>query len=153
METQGNLNQPMALLAERCKELGMPVTVQRRAIFEAILRRADHPTADQIYEDVKQRMLGISKATVYRTLETLVSLGLVLKACHAGNAIRFDPNIQRHHHLICMRCGAVQDVHVAAFDELPLPDTRPRNFKILDYTVQLMGLCQECQPCDKEQES
>ena len=57
-----------------CRERGSPLTVQRRDILKAILERDDHPSADQIYETVKDRIPGLSRTTVYRVLDTLVEL-------------------------------------------------------------------------------
>ena len=71
--------QKISDLEARCRERGLPMTVQRRAIFEALLDRHDHPTIDQVYEDIKARMAGVSRTTVYRTLETFVDLGVSKK--------------------------------------------------------------------------
>ena len=56
-----------------CRERGLSLTVQRRAVLEAVLDRGDHPTADQVYDEVKERLPGLSRTTVYRVLETLVT--------------------------------------------------------------------------------
>ena len=92
------------------REGGLPVTIQRRAVFEAILERQDHPTAEQVYRAVRQDLPQISRMTVHRILGTFVSLGLVAKTCHPGSAARFDPKIHQHHHLVCLDCGAIIDV-------------------------------------------
>lgn len=60
-----------------CRERGLPVTVQRRVIFAALLDHDDHPTVDRVFADVKNRIPGVSRTTVYRTLETLADLGTV----------------------------------------------------------------------------
>ena len=57
-----------------CRSKRLPLTVQRRAIFEAVLERDDHPAADQVFEVVKERIPGVSRTTVYRVLDTLVDL-------------------------------------------------------------------------------
>lgn len=59
---------------EICRQKGLPVTMQRRVILEAILQRGDHSTADQIYEAVQDRIPQLSRTTVYRTMETLLEL-------------------------------------------------------------------------------
>src|SRR5690606_34308177 len=69
-----------------CRERRLPVTVQRRTIFEMILDREDHPTADQVYDQVRRRLPSISRTTVYRILDNLVELGLITKICHPGSA-------------------------------------------------------------------
>ncbi len=58
--------------AARFEEAGVPFTVQRRAVWESLARRKDHPTADDVFESVEERMPGVSRTTVYRSLETLV---------------------------------------------------------------------------------
>src|SRR4051812_23560350 len=87
------------------RESGLPITTQRRAVFEAILERTDHPTAEQLYAVVCRTLPQISRMTVHRILGAFVALGLVAKTCHPGSAARFDPKLDQHHHLVCMDCG------------------------------------------------
>src|SRR6266567_7141121 len=67
---------------ELCRRQRLPKTIQRRVILEAVLDRKDHPTADQLFEDVRSRIPGVSRTTVYRALEALVQLGVVRRANH-----------------------------------------------------------------------
>ncbi len=127
-----------------CRETGTPCTVQRRAILEAVLASDDHPTADQIYHDVSARQRGISRATVHRTLETLVRLGAVAKVCHLGRAVRYDGRLRPHHHLVCLRCDKIIDLVDERLDRLPLPDTSAHGFRTLDHRVELRGICKDC---------
>jgi Fur family peroxide stress response transcriptional regulator len=122
----------------------LPLTIQRRVVLEELLGRQDHPTADQIYEEVKERAPGISRTTVYRVLETLVRLGIARIVCNPGASARFDPNIGQHHHLVCLHCGKMRDLDDARLNGLPLPDTRRTGFKITDYTVHFRGACPDC---------
>ncbi|MBD3337249.1 MAG: transcriptional repressor [Candidatus Eisenbacteria bacterium] len=138
---------------ERCREQGIPFTVQRRRTYEVLLARADHPTADQVYEDARAVLPGVSRMTVYRVLELLGSLGLVRKVCHPGSAVRFDPNLRRHHHLICHRCNRLIDFEEASLDELDAPPAARRaGFKVDDHVVQFRGTCSECESADKTPE-
>jgi Fur family transcriptional regulator, peroxide stress response regulator len=127
------------------RESGLPVTIQRRAVFEAILDRQDHPTAEQVYRSVRRDVPQISRMTVHRILATFVSLGLVAKICHPGSAARFDPKIHRHHHLVCLDCGAIIDVEDPRLNNLPRPQVSPRKFTIQDYHVHFRGRCGRCQ--------
>jgi Fur family peroxide stress response transcriptional regulator len=131
-------------LEAKCRERGLPMTIQRRVIFGALLDREDHPTIDQIYEDVKNRMPGLSRTTVYRTLETLAELGVAKKTSHIDAVARFDGNVDHHHHLVCVRCDKVVDFADQAFSKLPLPDARRTGFEIVDFSVYLEGICREC---------
>ena len=131
-------------LTLRCTERGLPVTQQRRAILETVLRMDNHPTADQVHEAVARELPGVNRTTVYRTLDTLVTLGLLTRLCHPGRVVRFDPRTGLHHHLVCLRCDSVVDFEDTRLDQLPLPDTSSHGFALEDYRVQLRGLCQEC---------
>jgi Fur family peroxide stress response transcriptional regulator len=132
----------------RFRELGFPLTVQRRVILEEMLRRGDHPTAEQIYHAARARIPEISRGTVYRTLESLVQLGAIGRAHHLGPATRFDSNTEHHHHLVCVRCNRVIDLQDARLNNLPLPDRTRTGFRITDYSVHFTGLCAECQQAD-----
>ena len=131
-------------LEARCRARGLPMTVQRRAIFEALLDRQDHPTIEQVYEDIKARIPGVSRTTVYRTLETFVDLGVSKKTSHVAAMARFDGNVDHHHHLVCVRCDKVVDFDDPALSRLPLPDARRAGFEVVDFSVYLEGLCADC---------
>jgi len=133
----------LQMLEARCRERGLPVTLQRRAVFDEILDRRDHPTADQVFDVLSRRLGGISRATVYRALDTLVDLGLVRRMAHADAVARFDPLTERHHHLVCDRCGKVVDL---PDDSIPrvAPPKAPPGFTIRDYTVHFTGICSNC---------
>ncbi len=129
---------------EVCRRRGIPLTVQRRSVFAAVLGRSDHPTAEQVFQDIQAEVPGISRTTVYRTLDTLVELGLVRKASHLGAAARFDPNTERHHHIVCRVCETVVDLSARGLDALPVPDLRKHGFRIDDYSIHFTGLCDGC---------
>lgn len=134
----------MQHVERRCRELGVPLTVQRRAIYAVVAARHDHPTADQLFADLQARMPGISKATAYRTLDKLVELGLVRRVSHPGAMARFDAKVHRHHHLVCERCGAVADLESPALDRVALPRVLAEGFELRDYSVLIHGRCRAC---------
>lgn len=123
---------------------GIPLTIQRRAILAELQRRADHPSAEGIYEGVAAELPGLSRATVYRTLETLVELGLAARIAHPGAAVRYDPKPWRHHHLLCEGCGAVLDVELPELEAPALPASSEPDFVVRDWSVQFVGLCARC---------
>ena len=127
------------------RESGLPVTIQRRAVFEAILDRQDHPTAEKVYRAVRQDLPQISRMTIHRILGTFVSLGLVAKTCHPGSAARFDPNLRQHHHLVCLYCGRIIDLEDRRLNRIPWPKVHPQEFTIQDYQVHFRGRCARCQ--------
>ena len=141
---EGTIRTRLQAFERLCHDEGVPFTVQRRTVLEAVLTLDEHPTADQVHAAVTTRLPGISRATVYRTLETLVRMGLITKACHPGKAVRFDTRIEVHHHLVCMNCDMVVDLVDERLDALPIPDTSAQGFVVSDFRVQLRGLCRRC---------
>lgn len=132
-----------------CRAHGLPLTVQRRLIYEAVQNHPDHPTADDVYCAVRDRLPGVSRATVYRTLESFVRLGLLGKSAHHGSARRYDKNTTRHHHLMCVCCERTVDLDQPSLDRLRLPDVRRTGFQILDYSVHFTGVCSACRAAGK----
>jgi len=128
----------------QCRERRIPLTPQRRVLLKAVLDLDSHPTADQVHAAPSVRRARISRATVYRALESLVRLGIIAKACHPHGVVRYDGRVEQHHHLICLRCGAVVDVAAPELDALPLPDASALGFEVENYRVQLRGLCRRC---------
>ena len=133
-----------AALEAACRNSDLPLTIQRRVILQALADRDDHPTADQILQQVRKHLPEVSRTTVYRVLDTLVDLGLAVKICSPGKGARFDPKTARHHHLVCVQCEKVMDLEAPTLNSLPLPDTRTRAFDIHDYSIHFRGLCADC---------
>jgi Fur family peroxide stress response transcriptional regulator len=109
-----------------------------------VLTRHDHPTADQVYDAVKTCIPGVSRTTVYRVLETLVGFGVITRVCHPGGVTRFDPKIHQHHHLVCLKCGAVTDVEDERLNAIALPAIRTRGFDVHEYHIHFRGVCAAC---------
>lgn len=138
----------MRAFEERCRTSGFPLTVQRRVILECVLQRHDHPTADQVHEEVRVRVPEISRTTVYRTLEAFVQMGAIRRAHYLGPASRFDSNVGHHHHIVCIRCNAVVDFEDDRLDDLPVPEPKSTAFRIMDYSVHYAGVCATCQDAE-----
>ncbi len=127
-----------------CRRHGLPLTVQRRVILEALAAREDHPTADRIFGDVREKLPGLSRTTVYRVLETLVKVGAARKVCHPGASARFEVKMERHHHLVCLHCEKVVDLDDPSLDRIPLPAARGLGFEVADYSIHFRGICSAC---------
>jgi Fur family peroxide stress response transcriptional regulator len=139
-EIQQRLGQFEAL----CRERRLPLTVQRRDIFRVVLERDDHPSADSVYQSVKDRIPDLSRTTVYRVLDALVGLGVIRRLHHPGVGARYDSKVHRHHHLVCRRCNRVIDVESKKLDVLRLPPGQRHGFEIEDYSVHFVGVCESC---------
>lgn len=123
---------------------GRKVTPQRQVIFAALHGDTAHPTADALYDRVRAQLPTISLKTVYQTLHDLADLGELQLIELGTGAIRFDPNVGRHHHLVCTACGKVRDLH-ANFDDLAVPPGQDEGFAVGMAEVVFRGVCASCQ--------
>jgi Fe2+ or Zn2+ uptake regulation protein len=92
------------------REHGIQPSAQRLAVAEYVLHTQDHPSADQVLERVIARCPTLSRATVYNTLNLFVEKGLLRELVLAEGKTVFDPNLERHHHFIDERTGAIHDI-------------------------------------------
>lgn len=127
---------------ERFRKIGLKLTPQRLAIFEFLEGNAEHPSAEDIFKAVSKRFPTMSFATVYNTLEALAVKGEVVKLTFDPERMRYDPNTLSHHHLICMSCGKVMDVHGEY--TLELSQEQAGDFDILGKHIEFRGLCPKC---------
>ena len=133
----------LSRFTEACRERGMPVTHQRLAVFRALLESESHPDADAIHKSLRAAYPTLSLGTVYKTLETLQSLGLARAVSSPGPTRRFDGNRTPHHHLLCTRCGRLMDVELDQLAQIALP--AGLDFQVTDLTIQFNGICSTCQ--------
>ena len=91
---------------------------QRESIKEFLMSRKDHPTADMVYENMKNIYPNISLGTVYRNLSLLADIGEIQKLASYGGADRFDARTDEHCHFMCTECGRVSDLESEGFDRL-----------------------------------
>ncbi|MCU0588941.1 MAG: transcriptional repressor [Syntrophobacteraceae bacterium] len=120
------------------------MTIQRRMILDELRASRSHPTADEVYERVKRKLPRISLGTVYRNLEALASQGAIQRLDLAGVQRRFDHAPAPHHHVRCVRCGALEDIILrgSAHPDQLVQDAR--GFEILDAKLEFLGICPEC---------
>jgi Fur family peroxide stress response transcriptional regulator len=97
-------------LAQRLADSGLRATPQREVVYDVLLNKRDHPTADQVFTRVKEALPGISLATVYNCLETLVSCGLVRQVNLEREPTRYCPNLRPHAHFHDEKSGSTHDI-------------------------------------------
>ena len=144
MERQKFVHEKMKSLESFCRDQGVPLTVQRRIILETLAARTDHPTADHVYDEVREVVKGVSRTTVYRVLEAFVRLGIVTKVSNPQAKARFDADTGRHHHLICTGCDLVTDCHDQRLNGIDLPPEVLSGFEVRDFSLVITGLCKSC---------
>lgn len=126
-------------LTEQLGATGLRLTPQRQQVYDVLLQKRDHPTAEEVFIRAKKAMPEISHATVYNCLDALVKSGLARQVTVDRGATRFCPNMHEHGHFHCDVCGAVVDVNLPA-QSLELP----RGYKPRMYEVAIHGLCADC---------
>ncbi|ABA90033.2 transcriptional regulator, Fur family [Syntrophotalea carbinolica DSM 2380] len=131
-------------LKDMCRSRGVSLTPQRLAVMRVLTARRDHPTVDQLYDDLTEQMPGMSRTTVYRVLETFERLGLVRKIDSRASKAHFDADTSLHPHMVCLGCGKVVDYQDRGFGILEPPGITDDGFEIIDYAVTLVGYCRQC---------
>ena len=116
---------------------GIQPSAHRVAVGEYVLTTTDHPSADRVWARVRQRFPMISRATVYNTLNLFVEKKLLRELHLSPESVVFDPNLEKHHHLIDEESGHIYDVpwdevEVRKIDQLP-------NYEVRDYQVVMHG--------------
>ena len=139
-------------LYRRCREQGLRLTIQRRAVLEALVDVPGHPPAEALYAMVSNRLPGVSRTTIYRTLDQLVRAGVIGRACHPGNTVRYDGRTDLHHHLVCLGCASIIDISDEDLDRLPVPDTTELGFEVQNFQVQFRGFCRACRDQRRKEE-
>ncbi len=119
------------------------LTRQRKVILEALRSVKTHPTADEVYDMVRQELPKISLGTVYRNLEVLSEMGFIQKLEMAGLQKRFDGNPEPHYHIRCLNCGCVRDVDVEM--NLDMMEKNMSGFLVHGYRLEFFGICPDCQ--------
>lgn len=119
-------------------------TRQRLLVLDAVQARHDHPTADDIYLDVRARDGRISRGTVYRNLGLLARTGEILQV-KVPAADRFDSRLDLHYHLLCTRCGSLADVSLPYQEELDQRLSEASGYQITRHRTVFEGVCPACQ--------
>lgn len=121
----------------------MKLTNQRIEIIEYLKNNKEHPTVDQVYEDVKKKLTRITKATVYKNLQALSEKGII-KEVNMKGILRFESNLEEHHHLICQICGDIIDFHSNKLTEFALNTVKDVEFQIESTSTTFYGKCKKC---------
>jgi len=127
---------------EKYRQAGFKLTPQRLAILGYLDGNKDHPSAEDVYRAVSKRFPTMSFATVYNTFEALRRRGGVTELTLDPDKKRFDPNTKPHHHLMCVKCRRIADIH-REYD-LHLPPGAAEGFQLLGNHIEFYGVCPKC---------
>jgi Fur family transcriptional regulator, stress-responsive regulator len=131
-------------LADRLRARGQRVTSQRLVINRVLRERNRHATAEDVLHAVSTTLPGTSLPTVYATLELFEQLGIVRRVNAGTGAVLFDSRTAEHQHVVCRRCGAVQDLDVQVDTAPALDAARAAGFAPGRAALVVDGLCASC---------
>jgi Fur family peroxide stress response transcriptional regulator len=129
---------------EALRTKGYKATPQRIAICRIALNSRAHPSAQEVYAEVKKIHPTVSLATVYKTLEVIRDLDLVQEINFPKRQARFDSHMNPHINLICLKCGIITDLEDVAVKEITRKVAAATKFKPTGQRVDVYGICQKC---------
>ncbi len=124
---------------------GLAVTHQRQVIYDVLLSTEGHPSPEEVYAEVRQRVPSISLATVYKNLHLFIGAGIFHQVSLHHGSMRVETNGARHHHLLCTRCKAISDVDPEVLALPEEPRRLPGGFLMERLSVDVLGVCARCQ--------
>jgi len=134
----------MESIIEKYREKGFKLTPQRLAILRYLEGNRNHPSAEDIFRDIRKVYPTISFATVYNTVQALVERGELMEINIDPGRRHFDPDSRPHHHIRCTSCGKIADVMVDYSAYLELPEKIQEDFDVTGNHVDFFGLCSDC---------
>lgn len=129
-------------LRELLKGNNLKFTKTRKEIYSYLKSTYSHPSAFDVYKEVKKKLPGISYATVYNVLNLFIEKGIIKEISTHEDKKRFDGDVSQHIHLICKECGKIED--------LPLNDSsfiitvKEHGWEVEDSALNVYGICPEC---------
>ncbi|WP_054957391.1 peroxide-responsive transcriptional repressor PerR [Paenibacillus dakarensis] len=129
---------------EQLKTTGVRITPQRHAILAYLVESMGHPTADDIYRALEPKFPSMSVATVYNNLKMFIEAGMVRELTYGDNSSRFDANVSDHYHVICEKCGKIEDFSYPSLADVEHQAEESTGFQVKGLRMELYGVCKSC---------
>jgi Fur family peroxide stress response transcriptional regulator len=139
-----DLTGKIAAFTETCHKADLRITPQRVAIYELLINSKKHPSANMIYEQIKEKYPNISFDTVNRTLHTFSEIGLAEVVPTGGGAKRFDSTYEKHQHFLCVKCRNIIDFEFDELENIELPKEFGKKHAVIRKELYLEGICENC---------
>lgn len=117
---------------------------QRESIQNFLANRYDHPTAETVYQNIREEFPNISLGTVYRNLNLLAEIGEIQKISTGAGPDRFDGNMHPHYHFICNHCGCVMDLSVSGLEHINILASQDFGGAVEGHVAYFYGKCPAC---------
>ncbi len=134
----------MEKIIRKYRALSFKLTPQRLAILQFLNNNTEHPTAEDIFQNIRRKYPTMSFATVYNTVQALSDRGDVMEITIDPERKHFDPNTYPHHHIMCTSCKKVADVFADYSEALKLPSEVAASFEVTGNHVDFYGICAAC---------
>jgi len=126
-------------------------TIQRSIVLDTVRQLHSHATADEVYTEIHKTCPSISRATVYRNLQTLSELGEISRCEIPGSADRYDHVTEKHYHAKCTKCGKLFDVDMEYLEDLCSLVKNDEGFTFIGYDIIFKGICKSCSQTEASQ--
>ncbi|MGN1480628.1 Fur family transcriptional regulator [Porcipelethomonas sp.] len=123
----------------------MRYSKQRELILNTVLKNKIHPTADDVYNLLRDEYPGLSLGTVYRNLNFLSEHNMLKKISVPNGSDCFDGTLTNHQHLVCVRCGKVFDISIPEISKIENDVYNRTGFRINTSSLAFEGICHECE--------
>jgi Fur family peroxide stress response transcriptional regulator len=134
------------LIIQKLRDNGHRITPQRLAIVKILAKSEDHPSIENIHDQIKKGFPTMSLATVYKNIALIKSLGEVLELGFPDGSNRYDGNRPYSHpHLICTECRRIMDPDLESLEEVTQELTSETGFRITSHRLDFFGICPDCQ--------
>jgi Fur family peroxide stress response transcriptional regulator len=134
---------------ELCAAHGLAATHQRQVLYEIMQTMPGHPSPEEVYARIKQRIPAISLATVYKNIHLFVQSGVLKEVSVHHGSLRVELNSHAHHHLVCSHCKSIVDIDESHLGLQPEAKRLPGGFQVQRYAIDVIGICAACQKAKK----
>ena len=130
-------------LVDDLRGQGFKITSPRYRVIERVAGHEDNFTA----EELTAELAAVGRATVYRTLKLLLDQGLVCRVILSDGAVCYRvAHEAHHHHLVCVSCGATEDVHLEDVEDVLAKVRLATDYAVVGHRLEVYGLCPDCRP-------
>jgi Fur family peroxide stress response transcriptional regulator len=145
MNISQNLDRGESTFRDLCAQHGIAMTHQRQVLYEVMQGMAGHPSPEEIFAEVRHRIPAVSLATVYKNIHIFVENGILREVSLHHGSQRLEMNEREHYHLVCSRCKVITDIAADGIELIPQQRQLGVGFLVERYSVDVIGLCAECQ--------
>lgn len=132
-------------ILNQLRQKGIRITEPRKAVISYLINSQNHPTVEDIHQELKNNYPKMSLATVYNNINFFVEQGIVNELKFSNQRSRYDFMDHHHYHIICEKCGRIADFQSDDLQKICQAAVKQTDFQVFHSQVELFGLCLDCQ--------